>query len=92
MVARSAGPVFRYVAVYQPSLAGANLGVGLAERCLAFPEGLDLGAYQDQACLELVEQLVVIGGGAVLGDDLDVLLLRLSSPPLSWGRYHSRRA
>ncbi len=43
----------------------------------AFAEGLDLGAHQYQACFELVEQLVVVGGGAVLGDDLVVLLFCL---------------
>ena len=91
VVSRSPGTVLRYVAVYQPSLASANFGVGFADCSFAFAERLDFGAHQYQSCFELVEQLVVVGSGAVLGDDLVVLLFCLFRP-LSWGGYHSCHA
>ncbi len=76
VIARSPGLVFRNVAVYQPSLTGANFGIGVAKGCLPFPETLDLGADENEAGFELIEQVIVVGGGAVLGNNLDALLDR----------------
>ncbi len=71
VVARPAGQVLRDVAVYQPRLADANFGIGLAERPLALPEGLDLGADKHEAGFEFIKEMVIVGGGAILSDDLD---------------------
>jgi len=63
------------VAVYQPGLSGANLGVGLSKRALAFAKALHLSADKNQAGLELIQKLVVVGSGPVLRDDFDALAL-----------------
>jgi hypothetical protein len=73
----SAGLVFRNVKVYQPRLSGANLGVGLAQRSFPFTKSLDFGAYEDQASFKLIQQLVIVGRGPILGDDLIALLIPL---------------
>ena len=73
MIAQSTGLVLRDMEVYQPRLPAANLGVGFAKGSFAFAEGFDLGADENQASFEFVEQIVVIGGRAVLGDNLDAL-------------------
>ena len=59
------------------AFAGANLGVGFAKGSLPFPEAFHLGADQDESGFELVEEVVVVGGGAVLGDNLDALPVTL---------------
>lgn len=69
VIPRAAGTVLGDVAILQPDFAAADFGVGLAEGAFAFAEGLDLSAGQDHAGFELVQDEVVVGGGAVLGDD-----------------------
>ena len=86
VVSRAARQVFRNMAVNQPSLAAANLGEGIAKGGFAFAEGLDLGAHEYQSCLEVIAEGVIVGGGAVLGDDLDAFVLLLFSPPISWSQ------
>ena len=73
---KSSGQIFGYVAVYQPSLANANLGVGLPEGAFAFAQGLDLGTYEYQPRFQTVQQVVIVGGGAILRNNLHALVLR----------------
>ena len=73
----TAGQVLGYVAIYQPSFAAANLGECFAKRTLPFPECLDLGADENDSGLKIVQEFVVIGGTAILRNNLDsgVLIL-----------------
>ncbi len=72
-IAGTAGLVFRDVKVYQPGLSGANLGISFAKGSFPFAEGFHLGADQNQTGFELIEQIVVIGGRPILGDNLKAL-------------------
>jgi hypothetical protein len=73
------GQVFGYVAIDQPSFAAANLGECFAKRALPFPKSLDLGTDQDDSGLEVVQEFVVIGGAAILRNNLDSGVLILIS-------------
>ena len=77
MIPGATGQVLRYVAIYQPSFAAANLGECFAKRTLPFPECLDLGADENDSGLKIVQEFVVIGGTAILRNNLDsgVLIL-----------------
>ena len=55
------------VGVEQEALAVLEQSVGVLEVGLAFADGLDLGAAQDDSGLVLVEQRVVVAGGAIVG-------------------------
>src|SRR5262249_32856405 len=58
------------VAAEEPQLAVADAGVGLVERALVVPQALDFGPLEDDAALELVENVVFVRRLAVAGDDL----------------------
>ncbi len=75
VIPNAAGAVFGNVGVHEPEFAGARLGVGLAEGGLAFAEGFDFGADQNDAGFDFVEEDVVVRGGAILGDDADAVLI-----------------
>jgi hypothetical protein len=64
------------MAVYQPSLANANLGVGLPQRAFTFAQGLDLSTYEYQPRFQTIQQVVIVGGGAILRNNLHALVLR----------------
>ena len=92
MIPRTARQILRNMRVYQPSLAAANFGDRrLAKARLAFAEGFDLGADQDEPCLELVAKSVVVGRRAVLRDDLDAFVLLFLLGRFHESDYHSRR-
>ena len=57
--------------------AAANLGEGFAKRTFPLAERLNFGADQHYAGFEAVEQLVVIGGAAILRNNLDAGVLIL---------------
>ena len=77
--------IFRDVTVYQPDFAGANLCISFAQRSLPFPQALHLGADQNQSGFELVEEGVVVRGGAVLSNNLNAFPVTFLSR-----RLHSR--
>jgi hypothetical protein len=77
VISGTTGQVLGNMRVYQPSLGAANFGESVANRGFTFAKGLDLGANEYQACLERSAESVVVGGGAVLGDDLNALVLLL---------------
>ncbi len=83
VVPEASGQILGNVAVYQPSLAKANLGVGLPEGAFAFAQRFDLRAHQYQASFQTVQEVVVVGGGAILRNNLYALVLRLL-----WVRFH----
>jgi hypothetical protein len=58
------------VCVNEPCAVGLEIDVSIANVRFALAEGLDLGAMKDQASLMFLKNLVVIGGGAVLRDDV----------------------
>jgi hypothetical protein len=65
--------------VDQPRAAGLEVDIGVADVSFAFAESLNFGTMEDQASLDLVEQMVIVGRGPILGDDcflLRVLPLR----------------
>ena len=57
---------------------GLKSTIGVTNIGFAFAKGLNFGTMEDQAGLDFVEQMIVVGGSAVLGDDS--LLVRLLSP------------
>ncbi len=63
----------------QPELAVLHARIGLPDGRAVLAERLHLRAAQDQACLDLRQQLVVVSGLAVRGDDLPPLLARRTS-------------
>ena len=75
MVPGAAGNVLCNVGVDEPGAVGLEVDKGVADVCFSFAKGFDLGAVKDQTGLELLKQMVVVGGGAVLGDDLVLFLL-----------------
>jgi hypothetical protein len=58
------------VRVNEPCAAGLEIHVGVAYVGFALAEGLDLSAVKDEAGLMPFKNMVVIGGGAILSDDL----------------------
>jgi hypothetical protein len=58
------------VCVNQPGAVGLEIDVGVANVGLALTKGFDLGTVEDQTGLMSLKNMVVIGGGAVLGDDV----------------------
>jgi hypothetical protein len=76
VVAVTSGKILGNMAVYQPRLAKANFGVGFAEGTLPFAQGLNFGADQDHAGLEAIREMVVVGGLAILRNNLDSFVLR----------------
>jgi hypothetical protein len=63
------------VCVNEPGAGRPKVNVSIANVGLAFAEGFHLSAMEDQPGLMSLKNMVVIGGGAVLCDDL---LARLS--------------
>jgi len=57
------------VGVNQPRAGGLEVDIGVANIGFAFAKGLNFGTMEDKPGLNLVEQVVIVGGGAVLGDD-----------------------
>ena len=66
----SAGEVLWDVAIHQPDAGAAHLGIGIAQVGLALAQRLYLGAGQRHSGFHLFEQVIVVGGGAILGNDL----------------------
>src|SRR6266700_418576 len=58
------------VRVHEPCAVGLEIDIGIANVGFAFPEGLDLRAVKHQAGLMFLKNMVVIGCGAVLRDDV----------------------
>src|ERR1700678_278655 len=77
VIAPPAREIFRYMAIYQPRFAAADLGEGLPKRALPFAKRLDLGADQHDSGFQAVQELVVIGSAAVLRNNLDAGVLIL---------------
>jgi len=73
MVIGSTGLVFGNVRVLQPDFSAAGLGIGLAEGHLPFAECFHFRPLQHQTCLIPLEDVVMIGSGAVLGNQVDAL-------------------
>src|SRR5215471_4923017 len=70
VVPRAAGHVLGDMRVDKVGAAGLEVHVSIADIGLAFAEGFHFGAVEDQAGLEPFEKMIVIGGSAVLRDDL----------------------
>jgi len=73
VVTRAARQVLRNVEIHEPGFPAADFRVGVAKRSLSLPESFHFGTDENQACFQFIEQFVVVGGRAVLGDDLDAL-------------------
>lgn len=69
VVPRTAGHVLSDVGVDEERAAGLEVHVGVTDVGLAFAQGFDFGAVKDEARLHFFEDVVVVGGGAVLRDD-----------------------
>ena len=57
--------IWRQVGTEEPQLAVVDPGIGLLQRRLAVPERLDLGALEDDAALEGLEDVVLVAGAPV---------------------------
>jgi hypothetical protein len=77
VVPGAAGQVLGYMAIYQPSFAAADLGECFAKRALPFPKSLDLGTDENDSGFEVIQEFVVIGGAAILRNNLDARVLIL---------------
>ena len=64
----AAGHVLGDVSVDEPGAAGLEIDKGVADVRFAFAKGFHFGTVEDQAGFVFLEQVIVIGGGAVLGD------------------------
>ncbi len=70
MIERAAGAVLGNVAIHQPDAGSADFGVSIPEVRFAVAQSFHFGARQRHAGLHLLEQVVVVGSGAILGNDL----------------------
>jgi hypothetical protein len=70
MVPRAAGHVLSYVGVHQPRAAGFEIDVGVANIRLSFAKSFHFGAVKDQPGFIPLQQMIIVGGGAILRDDL----------------------
>src|SRR5215472_14880972 len=66
----TARQVLRDVGVDQIWAAGLEVHIGVADVGLAFAQRFHFGAVQDQPGFELFKKVIVVGGGAILRDDL----------------------
>jgi len=78
VISKPARQVLRDVTIDKPGFAAANLGERFAKGTFSFAERLYFGANQHNSGFEAVEQLVVIGGRAILRNNLDAGVLVLS--------------
>ena len=62
--------VWRDMSALQPHLTVPDIGVGVLELHLGIAQALDLGSTQDDAALKGIEDLVVVPGAAIGGNDL----------------------
>ena len=72
---------WRNVGLEQPHLAIIDAGVGLGDDGLAFAQGLHFGAREDHAALEGFEDVVVVTGAAIRGDDAVTIGIGLGFRP-----------
>ena len=90
VIPRAAGHVLGDMGVDEEWAAGLEVDVGVADVGFAFAEGLHFGAVKDESRFHLFEDVIVVGRGAVLRDDLlarvlGVLPFLLALPGLrSW--------
>jgi hypothetical protein len=77
VVAKPAGQILRNMAVYQPSLSGANFSIGVPQSSLALAKCFYLRADKYQARFQTIEQMIVIGSGSILRNNLHPFVLRL---------------
>ena len=66
----------------EPELPVVDPGVGLAQLGLALAQGLDLGALEDDAGLERLEELVLAPGAPVRGDGAVATAILAGGGPL----------
>src|SRR5271157_1910298 len=69
MIPGPAGHILGNVRVGEVSAAGLEVHVSVANVGLAFAEGFDFRAVQHQSRFQLLKDMIVVGSGAVLGDD-----------------------
>ena len=62
----------------QPGLAFANFTIRVAKAGSAIAQGFDLGAQQHKTGLPRIENLELVPGLAILGDDFDPWGIRLA--------------
>jgi hypothetical protein len=70
MVPRPSRSVLCNVRVNKPCAVGLEIHIRIADVGFAFPEGFNLRAVEDQSGLMFFKNMVVIGSGAVLRDQL----------------------
>ena len=75
VIPRAAGHILRDVRVDEICPARLEIDISIADVCFTFAQSFYFGAVQHEARFELLKNMVVVRGGAILRDDL---LARLS--------------
>ena len=63
--------------VHQPGAAGFEIDIGVTDIRLSFAKGLYFRAVKHQSGLIFLQQMIIVGGGAILRDDLFFRLVGL---------------
>src|SRR5579864_8004433 len=71
MIPGTAGLILGDMAIHEPQFPSPGLSIGITQASLAFMQCFDFGADQDHAGLVLVEEFIIVRGGAILSDNFD---------------------
>src|SRR5690349_11470620 len=66
----TAGTVLRDMTIHQPHAGAAHFRIGISQVGFALAQSFYFGADQSHARLHFFEQVVVVRGGAILGNNL----------------------
>lgn len=77
MIVRTAGVVFGDMAIGEKDFLAADFAIGVAKSDGAGAKRFHFGANQNQPRFKTVENVIIVGSGAVLGNDLEAGIGRI---------------
>jgi hypothetical protein len=77
VISETARKIFGYMAVHEPHLIAFGFGIGLADRTFPFAKAFDLCSKENQTGFHVLEQLIVVAGGAILRNNFHAFVLSL---------------
>ena len=80
MVPGSAGHVLGNVGIFEKSAAGFEVDKSIANISFSFAKGFYFGPMQHQASFQLLKNMIIVGSGAILRDNLFTRFLRVFAP------------